>query len=88
MENMENDMVTLIDENGQETLFEIVVSFEVNDQAYAILTPADSDEETGIIFKIFEDGDEQTFEYLSDEDEFDFVAKAYEELMRDEYGDE
>ncbi len=82
---MEENIIVLLDENGDEIAFEIIADFEVNDQEYAILTPVDDEDDSALIFKVVDQGDDEpVLEYLSDEDEFDFVAKAYEELMDDE----
>jgi uncharacterized protein YrzB (UPF0473 family) len=86
---MEENIIVLLDENGDEVEFEIVADFEVNDQEYAILSPLDEDDDSALIFKVLNQGEEEpVLEYLSDEDEFDFVAKAYEELIEDEDEDE
>ncbi len=82
---MEENIIVLLDENGDEIAFEIIADFEVNDQEYAILTPVDDEDDSALIFKVVDQGDDEpVLEYLSDEDEFDFVAKAYEELMDEE----
>ncbi|MCH4888785.1 DUF1292 domain-containing protein [Acidaminobacter sp. JC074] len=82
---MDENIIVLLDENGDEIAFEIIADFEVNDQEYAILTPVDEDDDSALIFKVVDQGDDEpVLEYLSDEDEFDFVAKAYEELMDEE----
>ena len=74
----------LEDDNGEEVAFEIVADFEVNDTEYAILSPVDDDDDAAVIFKVVgeEDG-ELILEYLADDDEFEFVAKAYEELFEE-----
>lgn len=82
---MEDNIMKLIDENGDEVAFEIIADFEVNDQEYAILSPVDDEEGSAVIFKVIDQGDgEPILEYLTDEDEFDFVAKAYEDLLEEE----
>ena len=82
---MDENIIVLLDENGDEIAFEIIADFEVNDQEYAILTPVDDEDDSALIFKVVDQGDDEpVLEYLSDEDEFDFVAKAYEELMDEE----
>lgn len=81
---MNDEIIVLIDENGKEVKFEIIANFEVNDQEYAVLSPVDSDDDSATIFKIVDDGDEPVLEYLTDDDEFEFVAKAYEELLEEE----
>lgn len=82
---MEDNIMMLIDENGEEVAFEIIADFEVNDQEYAILAPVDDEEGAAVIFKVIDQGDDEPIlEYLTDEDEFDFVAKAYEELLEED----
>lgn len=79
---MEDDIIILLDENGEEIKFEIMADFEVNDQEYAVLLEVG--EEDGVIFKVVDDGsDEPVLEYVVDEDEFEFVSKAYEELLEE-----
>lgn len=82
---MEDNIIVLVDENGEEISFEIIADFEVNDQEYAVLVQVDSEDDSAVIFKIVDDGtDEPVFEYLTDDDEFEFVSKAYEELMNED----
>jgi len=82
---MEENIIYLLDENGDETAFEVIADFELNDQEYAILAPVDAEDDSALIFKIIDHGDEEpTLEYLADEDEFEFVAKAYEEMFEEE----
>ncbi|MBN2797042.1 MAG: DUF1292 domain-containing protein [Clostridia bacterium] len=82
---MEENIIVLLDENGEEVAFEIIADFELNDQEYAVLAPVDGDDDEALIFKVIEQPDgEPILEYLTDEDEFEFVAKAYEDLMEEE----
>ncbi len=48
------------------------------------VAPVEDEEGAAVIFKIVgeEDG-ELILEYLADDDEFEFVAKAYEELFEE-----
>ena len=78
---MNDNIIVLIDENNKEVEFEIIADFEVNDEEYAILAAVDSNDDTATIFKIVEDEfGEPVFEYLTDDDEFEFVSKAYEQF--------
>jgi uncharacterized protein YrzB (UPF0473 family) len=82
---MEDNIIVLLDENGDEVEFEIVADFELNDQEYAILSPVGDESDSAVIFKVVDQGDDDPIlEYLSDEDEFEFVAKAYEDLLEEE----
>lgn len=80
---MEKERILLLDENGNENEFEIVVTFKVDEQEYAILQPCDTGSEEGVIFKIVEENGEEVLEYLTDEEEFERVAMEYEELMKE-----
>ena len=44
MENFE-EIITLLDEDGQEVEFELVMTIEANDNNYAILAPLEVSEE-------------------------------------------
>ena len=79
----ENQLVQLLDEEGNETEFEIVISFEHEDVEYAVLYPVDgSTGEEALIFKVTQDGEESIFENLTDE-EFDVITDVYYELMNE-----
>ncbi len=84
MEEKEN-IITLIDEEGQEEDFEVIVTFETKGNEYAILTEIDSDEDSdAYAFKIVYD-DEEKDEYslisVEDDEEYEDVVAAYETLM-------
>lgn len=80
---METDkIITLLDENGAETEFEIIATLELNEDEYAVLLPMDGTDEA-VIFKIIDENDgESVLEYVSDDEEFEAVAAAYEELVK------
>ena len=84
MEEREN-IITLIDEEGQEEEFEVVVTFETRGSEYAILAELDSDEDSdAYAFKIVydsEDKDEYSLISIEDDDEYEDVVAAYETLM-------
>jgi len=79
---LNNDqIITLLDENGQETDFEVIATLEVNESEYAILMPLDSEREEAFIFKMVQEEGEYVLECVEDDEEFDAVSAAYEELM-------
>ena len=87
MDEKEN-IITLIDEEGQEEDFEIIMTFESKGNEYVILAPADSDEESeAYAFKIIYD-DENKDEYslisIEDDEEYEDVVVAYETLIEQE----
>ena len=83
------NIITLKDENGIDTDFEVIATLEVNDSEYTILLPLDGDSEEAVIFKIVEENGEPILEYVEDDEEFDAVAAAYQEISEDDdYDDE
>lgn len=88
----ELETITLLDENGEEAVFEVLGVINVEDTDYAILIPIsededeDEDEEQAYIFRI--DTDENGEEVLSeveDDEEFEMVKDAWETLCVDEF---
>jgi uncharacterized protein YrzB (UPF0473 family) len=70
------DVITLLDEEGVEHEFSIVDVLEVSDQRYAILQPLESGEEpdTAVIFRM--EGD--ALVTIEDDAEFERVRAAFE----------
>jgi len=82
---MENDnIITLLDEEGEEKDFEVIATLEVDGNEYAILLPLDEDTEEGVVFKIIKENGEEILEYVEDDEEFNMVADAYEVIMNEE----
>lgn len=73
------DIVTLVDEDGKNHDFQVVDIIEVEGKEYALLLPADSEdpEEDEVLVLRFE---EDRFEMIEDEAEFQKVVKVLEEL--------
>ena len=83
----DRETITLLDESGEETEFEVLGVVAVEDINYAILIPVDEDEEEdqAYIFRI--DTDENGEEVLSevdDDEEFEIVKDAWETLCETE----
>lgn len=70
------DVITLLDEDGVEHEFNIVDVLEVSERRYAILQPLDAGDEddTAVIFRM--EGD--ALVTIEDEAEFDRVRQAFE----------
>lgn len=85
---MQNDVDTIVlyDENGEETEFNVVVKFDIEDSEYVVVTPVEaSEEDVAIPLKIVKDNEgNELFETVEDEQEFDMVAEAYNTLFADE----
>ncbi|AEE91574.1 conserved protein of unknown function [Tepidanaerobacter acetatoxydans Re1] len=87
----ELETITLLDENGEEAVFEVLGVVNVEDTDYAILIPIseedeDEEEEEAYIFRV--DTDENGEEVLSeveDDGEFEMVKDAWETLCVDEF---
>jgi uncharacterized protein YrzB (UPF0473 family) len=77
------DIVTLVDEEGKSHDFQVVDVIEVEGKEYALLLPAESDDpeqEEVLVLRIEED----RFEMIEDEAEFQKVVKVLEELSEEE----
>lgn len=77
----EENIVVLVDEEGNELEHEIVFTFSFEEREYAVLLPLDDSEEA-VVYRMQEtENDEFLFEFIEDDDEFDRVAQAYEDLL-------
>ena len=82
-EEQAEDIVTLVDEEGKNHDFQVVDIIEVEGKEYALLLPADSEdpEQDEVLVLRFE---EDRFEMIEDEAEFQKVVKVLEELDADD----
>jgi uncharacterized protein YrzB (UPF0473 family) len=92
---MDEDHVILTDEDGKEHTFEVVDVIEVESKEYAILAPAEGEEEEidpsgeAMIFRIDHDGEgEQILVEIEDDDEWERVAAEYDRLVEEEEDEE
>ena len=82
---MEENIITLIDEDGQEAEFEIVLSLEAKGKNYAILLPLDDETcDEALVFRIDTDEEGDILVALEDEDEYQIVLDTYNTLMDEE----
>lgn len=82
---MQENIVNLIDEDGVETAFEVILTLEAEGKEYAILLPVDeNDEDEALIFRIEQDEKGDVLVALEDEDEYQIVVDVYNTLMEDE----
>jgi len=88
----DEDVVSLVDEDGNEHRFEIADVLEENGTYYAALIPVfDTAEEllddTGelVVLKVVADGAQEYLEAIEDEAEFDRISKQFMERLGDEY---
>src|SRR5690554_3868086 len=86
------DLVVLTDEEGKEHHFAVVDIFTVEQKDYAVLTPVEQspEEETeeeeapeeAYIFRLDKVDGEQTLVEVDDENEWETVASAWEDRLR------
>ena len=87
---MSENIITLIDENGEESLFEIILSLEAEGKDYAILVPLnDEEDDDALIFRIDKDEKGEILVPIEDDEEYQIVVDVYETLMEEEglYGE-
>lgn len=82
-QEFEANLISLIDDNGDEYEFEILDEIDFEDSHYLALMPLfelpDGDaEETYMIFEAIEDGDEPQLVEVEDDDLLDKLAEIFE----------
>lgn len=79
----EETIVTLTDEDGQEKDFYVDEIYEVDGKTYAAVISGEEEEVTEyFVFRLKDLGnDDYEMEDITDEDEYDVAADAYEELL-------
>ena len=87
-----DDLLTLVDDDGQEHDFQIVDTMEHDDDRYVALvaTYDDPDAELQddgelVILKSVYEGDEEFLEAIEDEAEFDEIAAIFMERLEDQF---
>ncbi len=87
-EEIEPVIVSVVDEDGEEHIFEELDILELNDKEYVALLPVyddeiiDEDGELIILIRNY-DGDEIYLEPIEDDAEFMMVGKMFEERLAD-----
>lgn len=80
MEDDREDMITLLDDEGNEVECEVIDMFEFEDKEYIVLLP--EDEEDPYILRVDKDDEgNEVFAVIEDDEEFDRVSEAYDELL-------
>ncbi|MBR5307318.1 MAG: DUF1292 domain-containing protein [Clostridia bacterium] len=81
----EIEIVTLTDEDGKETEFELIGRLTLADKDYIALMAQDNDEEY-LILRSEKDADgEEVFVTIEDDEEFDAVADAFDDEFMSEF---
>ncbi|HBI92241.1 MULTISPECIES: DUF1292 domain-containing protein [Terrisporobacter] len=82
---MQDNIISLIDENGVESEFEVILTLEANDKEYAILMPVDDeDSDEALVFRIDQDEEGEMLVPLEDDKEYEIVVDVYNTLMDEE----
>ena len=88
-EEYEPVIVSVVDEEGEEHIFEELDILEIDDKEYVALLPVyddevvDEDGELIILIRNYDKNDEIYLEPIEDEDEFMRVGKMFEERLAD-----
>ena len=90
-EDYGNDIVTLVDEDGNENEFEIVDSLVTDNNEYFALIPTetaeniDSDSGELLILKVVEDDGVEFLEPIEDDEEYESISEIFMERLEDLY---
>lgn len=77
----EDFVITLIDDDGNETDMVLVETFNIEEQLYALLLERNNPEADGVIVRVDDDGEDMELNAIEDDEEWERVQKAYEELV-------
>lgn len=89
-------LITLVDENDKEVLFDLVLTFDYEGKRYAALIPIEETEgiadDEVVILEVVKDGEEQTYRTIDNEillnEVFEEFLDLFDELDEDEQEDE
>ncbi len=91
MENEERQLIETVDEDGNVINFELFDIVEVDNQEYALLLPADVEEDSEdseiVLMRLTKDGEDYLFETIEDDEEFNKVEE-YIKTLEDEEDEE
>ncbi|AEV67865.1 DUF1292 domain-containing protein [Acetivibrio clariflavus] len=90
MSEERDDVVVLVDENGEEVEFEHLDTVELNGNEYVVLLPVEESEEEKdidevVILKIEHGEEEDSFVSVDDDDELEAVFEEFKLRMEDEF---
>ena len=82
---MQENIINLIDENGVESEFEIILTLEAEGKEDAILLPVEEeDADEALIFRIDQDEQGEILVPLEDDKEYEIVVDVYNTLMEED----
>ena len=82
MAEEKRQLIETVDEDGNLVNFELFDIVEFEEKEYALLLPADSNDDLDevVLMKLSKDGEEYVFEVIEDDEEFSKVAEYIENL--------
>ena len=87
------DQITLTLDDDSELLCDVLATFPATvggkEQMYVALLPADATEDSEIyLYRFIENGEEIDIQNIEDDEEFDIVSDAFDEILDEEEFDE
>ena len=80
--NEECDQITLTLKDGSDLVCDVISVFPVKDKNYIALLPSNEDPDAEIfLYRFIENGEEIELENIEDDEEFDMVSDAFDELL-------
>lgn len=80
---MEEERITLLDENGEEVEFDMIATFDIGDKTYTLLSP-DEDSDDVYPFRVSEDEEGEVLIPIEDEEELAEIEEVYIQLCEEE----
>ncbi len=79
-----DNIIELVDEEGNTFNFILIEAFEVEGQKYAVLMPEEEDTEEALVLKIEvdENGEEVLYE-IEDDEEWSMVAQVWDAMSKE-----
>lgn len=96
-EEMQENIIELTDEDGNNVEFEILMTFDYGDNFYAAMVPAcdcgceeceEEEEEEVLLMRVEEDGEEDVFYPIEDDEELENVWQEFLKIYYEEESDE
>ena len=80
------NLIETVDEQGNVINFELFDIVEVDEQEYALLLPAEreEDDEELVLMRLSKDGEDYIFESIDNDEEFNKVAEYVENMDEEE----
>lgn len=84
MSETNDNIIELVDEEGNVFSFTLIEALEIEGKKYAVLTPNDEDTDEALVLKVEvdQDGEEYLYE-IEDDDEWNTVIEVWEALVEE-----